>query len=300
MVKESVNGERQTGNGCRYTCVTEIEGMKKMLYRQQKDGLTWLYSPVWEAQGVTAAFSTRWGGVSLPPYQSLNLGLHVGDQAEIVRNNRQHWLEALGLSEHDEPCCAEQVHGTVIKPVTSENAGCGYLIYGDALPGVDGMITKQRKLPLMTFYADCLPVYLFDPKQRAIGLVHSGWKGTAGRISAGAVEMMADEYGSDPGDIQVIIGPGIGPCCYEIDDEVASIFRKEFAEYRQLLYPKTQVEHWYLDLKAAVKLTLIAAGIKEEAIEDTGICTCCRQDLYYSFRGEQGKCGRMGALIELG
>ncbi|MGE5381584.1 MAG: peptidoglycan editing factor PgeF [Methylocystaceae bacterium] len=270
-----------------------------MLYRQA-NGLTWMYSPTWLAQGVTAAFSTRRGGESPIPYKSLNLALHVGDQADTVIKNRQHWLAALRLADHADPCCAEQVHGTVIKRVTSDAAGRGYWEYGEALPGVDGMITNESKLPLMTFYADCLPVYLFDPKRRAIGLVHSGWKGTAGRISAGAVKMLADEYGSDPADIQAIIGPGIGPCCYAIDDGVAAIFRKEFAEHGQLLYPKNQKGQWYLDLKSAVTLTLIEAGIKEAAIEDTGICTCCRQDLYYSYRGERGNCGRMGALIELG
>ncbi|MGE5455291.1 MAG: peptidoglycan editing factor PgeF [Methylocystaceae bacterium] len=267
-----------------------------MLYRQAQ-GLTWLYSPTWEEQGVTVAFSTRAGGASGVPFKGLNLGLHVGDDQDQVRLNRQHWLQAMTINE--QPCCAQQIHGTQVAVVTGEDAGQGYLNYRDSLPGVDGMVTNTSQLPLFTAYADCIPVFLFDPQQRVIGLLHSGWQGTAGRISQRAVELMSLTYGSRPQDIQAIIGPGIGPCCYQVDTRVATIFRKEFAEHRQLLYPKNQDSYWYLDLKRAVQQTLIASGLDANAIEDASICTCCRRDLFYSHRGEQGKCGRMGALIEL-
>lgn len=187
-----------------------------------------------------------------------------------------------------------------MKVVSAADAGRGFEDYSQSLPDIDGMITNVPRLPLLTFYADCLPVYLFDPVKRVIGLVHSGWKGTAARISARAVEKMAAEYGCQATDIKAIIGPGIGPCCYEIDETVASIFRKEFAELPQLLYSKNQEQRWQLDLKTAVERTLIAAGLKADQIEDVGICTCCNRELFFSYRGEAGCCGRMGALIELG
>jgi len=270
-----------------------------MQYRQA-GGLIWLYSPKWEEQGVKVAFSTRQGGGSEHPYSSLNLALHVGDKAVAVLRNREQWLRALGIAGHDEPCCAEQVHGNQVVAVTKAEAGRGYREYGDALSGIDGMLTDVANLPLLTFYADCVPIYLFDPRRRVIGLIHSGWKGTAGRISARAVAMMAADYGSSPADIQAIIGPGIGRCCYEVDARVAAVFRKEFAEHEQLLYPKNQGAHWQLDLKKAIQQTLTEAGLVIPHIEDAGICTNCRRDLYYSYRGEAGSCGRMGALIELG
>lgn len=269
----------------------------KMLYRRQH-GMMWLYSPLWEEQGVKAVFSARYGGESVVPYQSLNLGLHVGDNLQTVRNNRQKWLAALRTS--GQPCCAEQVHGTEVVSVDASQAGRGLFDYSDALPGIDGMLTDQPGLPLLTFYADCIPVYLFDPRQQVIGLVHSGWKGTVGRISARAVEKMVQDYGCKPANILAIIGPGIGRCCYEVDAAVAEPIRKEFTEVSQLLYPKIQEDRWDLDLKQAVHQTLVEAGLSDLSIEDTGICTCCRRDIYYSHRGEQGRCGRMGALIELG
>lgn len=266
----------------------------------QSQGMIWLYSPHWKEQGVTAAFSTRVGGQSQEPYSSLNLGLHVGDEESIVISNRENWLKALGLRESAQPCCAEQVHGCRVAVVTGEDAGKGYRKYGESLPQTDAMITNVKNLPLMTFYADCIPVFFFDPVQRVIGLAHSGWKGTADRISAHTVEALINNYDCSASDIEVIIGPGIGRCCYEVDERVAAVFRKEFADHQQLLYPKNQDQHWQLDLKSTVKLTLIQAGVHPEKIEDVGICTSCRRDLYYSHRGEGGRCGRMGALIELG
>jgi YfiH family protein len=246
------------------------------------------------------AFSTRLGGESEYPYSSLNLGLHVGDQETVVLRNRQLWLRALGIEAHHEPCCAQQVHSNQVTVVSKEQAGKGYREYSSALDGIDGMLTSEVNLPLLTFYADCLPVFLFDPIQRIIGLIHSGWKGTAGRISARAVAMMAADFGSLPADILAIIGPGISRCCYEVDAPVADIFRKEFAEPEQLLYSKNQETNWQLDLKRAIQRTLTEAGLLPSNIEDAGICTSCRRDLYYSYRGEAGRCGRMGALIELG
>lgn len=263
----------------------------------KREGVTYLYLPEWEKKGALAVFSTRLGGVSVGSYGTLNLGLHVGDEKEKVITNRRLFMKAVGL--RGEAVCAEQVHGDVVKRIGREDGGKGFEDYATSLPQTDGMITDEPGVALMAFFADCYPVYLFDPQKKAIGLVHSGWKGTVSKIACKAVNALQREFGSRVDDILAFIGPGIGPCCYSVGEEVADKFRKEFTHYGHFLYPKRQRGEYCLDLAKAIEISLLDVGVKTGNIKTARVCTSCRRDLFFSYRGEGGLCGRMGAALEL-
>ncbi|MGE5391603.1 MAG: peptidoglycan editing factor PgeF [Deltaproteobacteria bacterium] len=252
--------------------------------------------PKWSRQGVKAGFTSRQGGCSQPPYQSLNLGLHVGDQAERVLFNRRALAGAFGSSLGDMVCC-QQVHGCKVALIDRDMAGLGSEVYGSALPGHDAMICNTPGLLLATFYADCFPIFFFDPVQRAVGLAHSGWKGVMCRIAARTVEEMEQHFSSRPEDIQVLIGPGIQRCCFEIGDELFDKVRQEFSSIPDIIYSNDNGYRW--DLPETIRQTLYRSGISENNLLSCDLCTSCRTDLFFSYRQEGGVTGRMAAVIGL-
>ena len=246
---------------------------------------------------VSHGFTTRVGGRGVAPYNSLNLAFHVGDDPEAVIANREIVCQALD-SKIDNVVSAQQVHGVNIKIVTAEDAGRGAVSYDTALPDTDGLITNVPGLLLATFYADCVPIFIMDPVQKVAAIVHAGWKGTVGRIGALAVKKMTESFGSNPKDCLVGIGPSIGPCCYEVDDPVISRFRKEFDWHDQIL-EFTSSGRARLNLWQANRNIMVGAGIMADNVELSNICTCCNTDKLFSYRGENGTTGRMGAFIML-
>lgn len=246
---------------------------------------------------VSHGFTTRLGGRGVAPYDTLNLAFHVGDDPETVNANRQIVCQALD-SKIDNVVSAKQVHGVNIKIVTAEDAGRGAVSYDTALPDTDGLITNVPGLLLATFYADCVPIFILDPVQKVIASVHAGWKGTVGRIGALAVKKMTESFGSNPKDCLVGIGPSIGPCCYEVDEPVISRFRKEF-DWRDQILEFTSSDRAKLNLWQANRNIMIEAGIMADNVELSNICTCCNTDKLFSYRGENGTTGRMGAFIML-
>ena len=243
------------------------------------------------------AVSTRFGGHSRQPYAAMNLAMHVGDVQETVWQNRQIFCHPLGL-EADRICTPQQVHGDRIFQVTEAEAGRGSQSYEDALPDTDALITDVPELPLMLCFADCTPVLLLDPVHRAAGLAHGGWKGTVQRIAQKTVLAMRQAFGTRPEECLAAIGPAVGPCCYEIGEEVAGQFRQAFPGAEALLLKPFQ-DRIHLNLWEANRLQLTEIGVKKEHIDMASVCTACNSNLFFSYRADQGRTGRIAAVISL-
>ena len=246
---------------------------------------------------VSHGFTTRLGGRGKSPYDTLNLAFHVGDEPETVIANRQIVCRVLD-SQIENIVSAQQVHGVNTRIVTSDDAGRGAFSYDTAIQDTDGLVTNLPGLLLATFYADCVPIFILDPVKKAAASVHAGWKGTVGRIGAQAIKKMTEAFGSNPKDCLVGIGPSIGPCCYEVDEPVISRFRKEFKRHHEILEINSNGRA-RLNLWQANRKIMVEAGVVANNIELANICTCCNSDTMFSYRGEAGKTGRMGAFIIL-
>ncbi|MEN6459808.1 MAG: peptidoglycan editing factor PgeF [Syntrophomonas sp.] len=266
--------------------------------QQTTNDLRYITVPSWMQRGVDVAISTRTGGVSEAPFQSLNLGLHVGDQAEAVLENRHRYMGIFGQELQSMVCC-EQIHGNQVIRVDESYKGRGALSYADSIPGYDGMITNQPGVYLATYYADCLPVCFFDPIKRAIGMAHSGWKGTMGRIVVNTIEAMQREFGSSRYDIEVFMGPAIGRCCFEIQPDLANKVKIEFNRLNNIIFKGENDDIYTWDLQNTNRQLLIESGINPLHIIICDICTASNTDSFFSYRREQGQTGRMGALLGL-
>lgn len=244
---------------------------------------------------VTHCFTTRKGGISRGIYASMNLSFTRGDEEAAVRENYRRLSEIMNVPA-ERFVFTDQTHTTNVRKVTAEDAGCG-MIKERSYSDVDGLVTDVPGLMLSTFYADCVPLYFVDPVHRAIGLSHSGWKGTAGRMGKVTIEVMEREYGTRASDLICAIGPSICRDCYEVSGDVAEVFRKEFAgREAEILYSKGNGKY-QLDLWKANEIILMDAGVKREHIAVTNICTCCNPDVLFSHRASQGKRGNLGAFL---
>lgn len=251
-----------------------------------------------QTRRVTHGFTTRLGGVSKGAYKSLNLGLNVGDMLEDVLANRRLVAEAMGFKAED-IVAAQQVHGEHIQIVQEGDRGCGAQRFDDALAETDALITAVPGLPLLTNYADCVPVFLLDPVNGVVALAHGGWKSTVALIARKTVLRMQDVYGTRPEHCLAGIGPSIGSCCFEVDDGVASQFRESFAPYWPDLAKAKGEGKWNLDLWEANRRQLLDIGLPAANITVAGLCTNCQSQTFFSYRADQGKTGRMAAIIML-
>lgn len=236
------------------------------------------------AISVPHGFSTRVGGESAGPFESLNLGVSCGDDAAIVTRNRARWFEALGLAPS---VMLHQIHGAVVHGV---EAPPQETLFGD------GLVTANAELPVSVFTADCTPILLHDADSGAVGAVHAGWRGTVAQIARAAVEAFATRYGTRPERLQAAIGPAIGPCCLEVGPEVGeAAAQSAWPGWERAVIAKAPKAHF--DLFAANRDQLRAAGLPESRIHVSGLCTVCRSDLFYSWRRDQAHTGRMIATI---
>ncbi len=241
--------------------------------------------------GFINAFSCRQHGQSNIVPGELNLALHIGDDPELVRANRRIYAEALGLDPCRLTTCA-QMHGTKVVAVTEKLVGSGALNFADTIADTDALITNLRNVPLFLFYADCVPVLLADTKLGAIGLAHAGWRGSVGEIALKTVQSMQEHYGCKPADIIAGIGPSICSNCYEVDDKVLEAAPK----YRKCFTLKPNGKY-QLDIWRMNNLQLEAAGILSANIYFSKICTCDNHELFFSYRAERGRTGRMGTIL---
>lgn len=265
----------------------------------ERAGVPFLSFPLLEETGiVTQGFSTRLGGVSEGDYSSMNVSFTRGDREEAVRENYRRLGEAIGF-DCESLVCSDQTHTTNVRVMTEDDRGKGFARPKD-YQNVDGMITNVPGLTLATFYADCVPLYFVDPVKRAIGLSHSGWRGTVGKIGKKTVERMEETYGSDPADIRAAIGPSICQDCYEVSVDVIDEFRQAFSEesWPELFYEKADGKY-QLNLWKANELIFREASILPEHIAVTDLCTCCNPTLLFSHRASHGRRGNLGAFLML-
>lgn len=270
---------------------------EEKLHINQKYGVTYLTYPALERlPGFLHGFSTRLGGVSEGCFAQMNLSFTRGDQEEHVRENYRLLGKAMGFSPEN-IVTSDQTHTTNVRVVGEEDRGNG-ITKPRPYQDVDGMVTNVPGLVLATFYADCVPLYLIDSQKRAIGLSHSGWRGTAGRMGEVTIHKMTEEYGSDPKDLYAAIGPSICQDCYEVSEDVIMEFQKTFPkEQWDILFYKKENGKYQLNLWEANRCILMDAGIPKEQISMPNLCTCCNPDFLFSHRASQGKRGNLGAFL---
>lgn len=272
------------------------KGISPVLEENEQNGLMYLTFPAFTKTGIVShLFTTRMGGVSDGIYSTLNLSFTRGDESEAVMENYRRVAAVLGCGLKDF-VCSDQTHTVNIRKVTKADCGKG-VIHPKDYRDVDGLMTDEPGIVLSTFYADCVPLYFVDTKKRVIGLAHSGWRGTVGRIGEKMVRLMQEEYGCYLEDILAAVGPSICRDCYEVSEDVADIFRKEFGE--AVLTAGKAPGKYQLDLWMANELVLGQAGLSPEQITVTDICTCCNPALLFSHRASQGKRGNLGAFLML-
>lgn len=242
-------------------------------------------------------FTTREGGVSKDIYASPNLSFTRGDDETAVLENYRRVAQALGTSI-DHIVTSDQTHTTNVRPVGKEDLGKGITRPRD-YKDVDGMITDQPGVLLATFYADCVPLYFVDPVHKAIGLSHSGWRGTVGRMGQATVEAMERSFGSQPKDLLCAIGPSICQDCYEVSRDVAEAFIFAFPTHEKEILQAGALGKYQLDLWKANEIVLTEAGVLKEHIDLAGLCTCCNSSILFSHRASKGKRGNLGAFLML-
>ncbi len=256
---------------------------------------------------LTHLFTTRLGGVSKGALASLNFSYARGDDAANVDENFARAAQAMGVSVQD-MAFTDQTHTANVRVVTEKDRGKGIVRSRD-YKDVDGLITNIPGIVLCAFFADCVPVYLADPVHRAVGLVHSGWRGTVASIAQAALNKMRDVYGTRPEECVAAIGPSICRECYEVGEDVAGAFervfglptafsREEAEEKERILYRKPG-GRYQLDLWLANRIVLLEAGVPQENIFVTDICTCCNPELLFSHRASRGQRGNLGAFIKI-
>ena len=275
--------------------------MSKLVYKnknhifdeKQVEEVLYLSYPLLEKTGlVKHGFSTRIGGASEGIYSSMNLSFTRGDDENAVRENYRRMAKALDVRE-DSFVLAAQTHTTNVQKVTLDNRD-------EKLRDIDGLITDVPGLCLVTSYADCVPLYIIDPVHRAIGLSHSGWRGTVGKIGEATLRKMAEEYGTKAEDVIAAIGPSICQDCYEVSEDVIDKFREAFhsKHWDDLFYQKAN-RKYQLNLWKANEIILLEAGVQRENIAVTNACTCCNSEILYSHRASKGQRGGLAAFMGL-
>ena len=263
----------------------------------KKNGLEYIQFPKLNNTGIVRhLFSTRNGGVSTGECSSMNLSFHRNDTRNNVLKNYEIICGAEGI-DTSHLVLSHQTHTNNVKVVTKKHCGTGITL--PEFSDVDGLITNETGVALVTQYADCTPLLFCDPVKKVIATSHSGWRGTVKQIGKVTVQKMVNEFGCKASDIIAAIGPFIGKCCYEVDDTVYNEFLKlDFINPNDIFDYKPNGKYM-LDLGLANKLILMNAGIKETNIDLSDVCTCCYSEDLFSHRATGGKRGNLAAIIEL-
>ena len=269
------------------------------LDKAKEDVVPYLRYPILEDTGlVNHGFSTKLGGVSKGYFASMNLGFNRGDVAEDVMENYHRFGKAIGVSVED-MVLSQQTHTTNVRVITEEDRGNG-IVKPQAFHDVDGMVTDVPGLCLVTFYADCVPLYFLDPVKKVIGLSHSGWRGTVGKIGKVTVDTMVSQYGCNPADIIATVGPSVCQDCYEVSEDVIEKFRENYDEkYWNDLFYKKENGHYQLNLWKANEIVFLEAGILPEHMAISNVCTHCNSDVLYSHRTMGNERGSLCAFLGL-
>jgi len=264
---------------------------------ENRNGLPCLSYPLIESTGIVRhLFTTRLGGVSEGMCSTLNLSYERGDDPEAVLENYRRVAAARGV-ELSDMVCTQQTHTTNIRVATRKDGGKGVtrkLDYCD----IDGLITNERGLCLCAFYADCVPLYFVDPVHKAIGLSHSGWKGTVQRMGQVTLDRMKEAFGTSPEDVYAAIGPSICQDCYEVSDDVIDRIKEAFDPvWHDTLFRPNDRKRYQLNLWKACEITLLEAGVRKEHLAVTNLCTSCNKEYLFSHRATRGRRGNLGAFL---
>ncbi len=254
--------------------------------------LEFLTFPSLEETGmVRHLFTTRLGGVSEGEFSTMNLSFTRGDRPDHVAENYRRAGAVLGCRPED-MVSTHQTHTTNIRRVTEADRGKGITCPRD-YENIDGLVTNVPGIVLAAFSADCVPLFFVDPVHRAVGLAHSGWRGTAAGMGRDMIRVMGEAYGTRPEDLRAAIGPSICGDCYEVDGDVAG----QFGRFPGAVRPGRIQGKYQLDLWEANRQILLAAGVKSGRIAVTDICTCCNSDYLFSHRASGERRGNLGAFL---
>lgn len=244
---------------------------------------------------LQVGFTTRQGGVSKSPFKSFNLGLHVPDDKQDVIYNRKELAEKICISVENW-VSGQQIHDTNIKIINDADKGKGAFSYEESISGIDGLITNQKGILCTAFYADCVPLFFFDPESGYIGIAHAGWKGTVNGIGKEMIKRLT-EVGIDLHSLRVAVGPCIAKDAYEVDDHVV---KNLTTAQKRNTTEKQDDKHYLLDLKKLNVEILLQSGVLRHNIEVTNYCTFRDEEMFFSHRRDHGKTGRMLGFIGFG
>ena len=265
---------------------------------EERGSVPFIRFPQFDDTGlVNCAFSTRLGGVSEGVFSSMNLGFTRGDDPECVRENYRRFCAAIGV-DPERMVLSKQTHTTNIRIVSEKDIGKGYSRERD-FDNVDGLMTDIPGITLVTFFADCIPLLFLDPVRKVIAASHSGWRGTLNRMGEVTVRTMQERFGCQPENILAAIGPGICQDCYEVSEDLYEAFSGQWGmdAAGRIFAPGVKPGKWQLDLWEANRIVLKEAGIREENLTITNMCTCCNAEELYSHRASGGRRGSLAAFI---
>ncbi len=262
-----------------------------MFIEENQNGLIYMRSSLIAAKH---AFTTRFGGVSGGEFATLNLGSNRGDDPEAVRENYRRVCALFGADENG-ACVTNQVHKNDVRVVTGADR---HICLGPVPYEADGLVTAEKGLPIFCFTADCVPVLLWDREGRAIGAVHCGWRSSVGDILNNALEAMGS-LGAEPSAIRAAIGPAIGSCCFETDDDVPEAITAWLKGDTEGLFTKRTDGKTLVDLRGANARRLMQLGVPSENIDVSDECTFCSHDKYWSHRYTRGRRGSQASVIML-
>lgn len=267
------------------------------LTETERGGVIGLTFPALETTGmVSHAFSTRIGGVSEGDFATMNFSFTRGDVPAQVKENYRRMADFLDV-DLNRMVLSHQTHTTNVRVVTEADAGKGVIRERD-YQDIDGLVTNISGITLVTFYADCVPLYILDPVHRAIGLSHSGWRGTVNRMGRETLRVMRQEYGTIPDDVIVCIGPSICQDCFEVGKEVAEAFAEAFDEkHHKALFYRKENGKYQLNLWKANQIIFEETGVPTRQIHVTDICTRCNPELLFSHRKHGEKRGNLAAFM---
>lgn len=279
-----------------YQLIRSKHGDKNSIQQRQAGELEYLVFPKLEETGVVKhLFTTRTGGVSSGIYATMNLSFSRGDDPLNVMENYRRIGEVLE-TDPEHMVASRQTHTTNIHAVTDKDCGNG-IGRASSYEDIDGLVTDVPGIALVTYYADCVPLYFVDPVHRAIGLAHSGWRGTVAGMAACMVLYMQEHFHSRPEELVTAIGPSICADCYEIGEDVAEQFRGHFPE--KVLQKGKTPGKYQLDLWQANRSILLNAGVLPEHIAVTDVCTCHNPEYLFSHRASHGQRGNLAAFLML-
>ncbi len=260
---------------------------------REKDGVKFLTIPFFEqAGGVICAFSTRMGGVSPKPFDTLNFSRKREQSNRNFAENFKRFAQAVGFDEN-KAVGINYAHSPHVYHVHNEDAGRG--VFGEPLTEYcDGLYTDATAIPILSFHADCVPLFFYDPKRRAVAVCHAGWRGVAAHIAQNTVDSLV-AIGCSQENILAAIGPCISVNHFEVGKEVKDVFLREYGN-GVILRRNNKL---YVNLNKACAQDMLSAGLKEKNITDSGLCTFAEQNLFYSHRRDHGKTGAMAAVISL-